>query len=195
MEQHLEATYLRPGMVERGAAIGLVAVGIGTAILLASWGISFLWRYVPPETTVRIANPELHVTQKAPFLVTQDKPFVLAQPEPFKIDAADVTIRVDQPPLQLPNSAEKTPAGDVIRREVTVFSNVKHGAGAIVTGWKYKDGRGGSPVAQFCHYIVPNADYSSTRIDIASNRTRLPLVDAALVPDLEGALAKCQWWP
>jgi hypothetical protein len=56
MEQTLDATYLRPGLVERAMAVGLFAAGIGMGILLATWGISFLWRYTPPE--IRIAGPK-----------------------------------------------------------------------------------------------------------------------------------------
>ncbi|MGC1294564.1 MAG: hypothetical protein WA869_05945 [Alloacidobacterium sp.] len=86
MEQRLDARYLRPGLVERTTAIGIGAVCIGTGVLLAAWGISFLWRYTPPEIAVRVANPELHVTQDSPLKVSQDKPFVVVQSEPLKID-------------------------------------------------------------------------------------------------------------
>jgi hypothetical protein len=53
---------------------------------LAAWGISFLWRYTPPEIAVRIANPEVHIAQDSPLKVTQDKPFDVMQSEPFKIE-------------------------------------------------------------------------------------------------------------
>jgi hypothetical protein len=59
MEQRLDPTYLRPGLFERTIAMGIGAVGVGTGIFLAAWGISFLWRYTPPEIAVHIANPEL----------------------------------------------------------------------------------------------------------------------------------------
>jgi hypothetical protein len=171
MEPRLDATYLRSGPFERAAAMGFCAIAIGAGILLAAWGISYLWSYKPPE--IRIANPELSLKQ--------DKPFILATPEPFKERGF--------------GRDAKTPTGDVIRREVTVFSNVEHGPGTVVTGWKYRDGGGGVPVAQYCYYSAPNVDRSSTRIDIASNSARAPHSSSALlVPDLEGALAKCQWW-
>jgi hypothetical protein len=196
MDQQLDATYLRHGLVERAAAIGIGAVGIGTSVLLAAWGISFLWRYTPPEIAVRIANPEVHVTQAAPLIVTQDKPFIVAQSEPFKIDPATVTIKVEQTPA-LPGGGvggdPKTANGDVIKREVTVFWNLKHGPGHVVTGWSYPDGSGRVPVSQFCYYTTPNGDYSK-RIDIATNGDRSPYINASLVPDLEGALVKCHWW-
>src|SRR6516225_3018013 len=118
MEARLDATYLRPGPFERAAAMAIVAVAVGTGILLAAWGISLLWRYTPPEIAVRIANPEVRVTQSGPLTVTQDKPFIVAQSEPFK---------VEQPSPSVPSGVAgdaKTATGDVIRRGVTVFSDV-----------------------------------------------------------------------
>jgi hypothetical protein len=189
MEQQLNATYLRPGVIERAAALGIAAAGIGTGVLLAAWGISFLWRYTPPEIAVRVANPEIHVTQ--------DKPFTLAPPPPLQIDPNIPTLKIERPP-PLPDSGAgrdtKTPEGDLIRREVTVFSTVQHGAGSVTTGWNYRDGSGGVPVRQYCYYSAPNIDYSITRIDIASDGARLLNASLSFVPELEGALAKCQWW-
>jgi hypothetical protein len=191
----LDPTYLRPGMFERATAVGIGAVGIGAGILLATWGISLLWRYTPPEIAVRIANPEVYVTQDKPFTVTQDKPFALAQPDPLKIETGQLTIKTEAAPITSGVGADKrTPTGEVIRREVTVFSNVKHGPGTVVTGWTYPDGGGSVPVRQYCYYSASNVDHSSTRVDIAFNGDRVPPASALLVPDLEGALAKCQWW-
>ncbi|MGC1294563.1 MAG: hypothetical protein WA869_05940, partial [Alloacidobacterium sp.] len=64
-------------------------------------------------------------------------------------------VRVDEPPHSIDKGVStdsKTAAGEVIRREVTVFSNVEHGSGTVVTGWNYRDGSGGVPVQQFCYY-------------------------------------------
>jgi hypothetical protein len=197
MEQRLNATFLRPGVIERTIAVGIGAVGVGTGILLAAWGISLLWRYTPPEIAVRIANPELHVAQDSPLKVTQDKPFVVAAPEPLKIDPPKLTVSVEQSPHSTVSGVgtdTKTAAGDMITREVTVFSNVRHGPGAVVTGWNYTDGSGGTPVKQYCYYTVYNLDHSSERVDIAANGVRSLDISAGLVPDLEEALGKCQWW-
>jgi hypothetical protein len=189
MEQRLDASYLRAGLVERATAIGITSVGIGTGILVAAWGVSLLWRYTPPEIAVRIANPVIRVAQNAPLTVTQDKPFTIVPPEPLKIDAGDLGNRVEQ----LRREA-KTVGGNVISREVTVFSNVNHGPGVVVTGWSYRDGSGREPVRQYCYYTAPKPNGSSTKVDIASDGVRTPDIGTTLVPDLEGALAKCQWW-
>jgi hypothetical protein len=188
MEQQLNATYLKPGVMERAAAIGIAAAGIGTGVLLAAWGISSLWRYTPPEIAVRVANPEIRVTQ--------DKPLTVASPPPIKIDPDVPTLKIERSSPSPGNGLgtdRKTSEGDVIRREVTVFSTVKHGTGYVTTGWNYRDGSGGVPVRQYCYYSAPNIDSSITRINIASDGTRLPNA-SSLVPELEGALAKCQWW-
>jgi hypothetical protein len=196
MEQVLDTTYLRPGLIQRATAVGIAAVGIGTGILLAAWGISFLWRYTPPEIAVRIANPEVRISQEAPLTVTQDKPFVLAQPEPLKIDPTTPAFKTEQPslpPISDIGQNAKTSKGDVIEREVTVFSSVKHGAGFVMTGWSYRNGSGGVPFHQFCYYTAANVDGSSTRIEIASDGRRL-FQNWSPVPNLEEAFGRCQWW-
>ena len=84
MEERLDGSYLRAGLFERAAAIGIMSIGIGAAVLLGAWGVSFLWRYTPPEIAVRIANPEVRVAQNGPLIVMQDKPFTIAPPEPLE---------------------------------------------------------------------------------------------------------------
>jgi hypothetical protein len=168
MEERLDGSYLRAGLVERAAATGITCVSVGAAVLLRAWGVSFLWRYTPPEIAVRIANPEVRVAQSGPLTVTQDKPFAIAQPEPLKIDGGDLAARVEQ----LRQEA-KTAGSNVISREVTVFSNVTHGSGLIVTGWSYRDGSGRQPVRQYCYFTAPAANGSSTHVDLATDGVRV----------------------
>ena len=198
MEQHLDATYLKHDLVDRAAAMVLLAAGLGVGVLLAAWGISMLWRYTPPEIAVRVANPEIHISQNTPLVVKQDAPFVMAPPDPLKIEKGGLTVKVEQPPS--PSTSDRlgansqAAASDVIRREVTFFSYVQHGQGSVVTGWNYKDGRGGTPVSQFCYYTSQNPDQSSKRVDLAANGVRRPQISLDIVPDVNGALSKCQWW-
>src|SRR5262245_6899645 len=164
----------------------LAQLGSARAFSLPPGAFPYCGAIRPPE--IRIANPEIRFVQ--------GKPFVLAQPEPFKIDPGQVTVKVEQQPPATSGVAgnTKTATGEIIEREVTVFSNVRHGLGVVVTGWRYRDGSGGTPVQQYCYYSTPNIGRSSTRVDIASDGVRSPNMDPRLVPDLEVALAKCQWW-
>jgi hypothetical protein len=189
MEQQLDATYLRPCFVSKAFVLSVAVIGIGISILLAAYGISLFWRPMPAAVDIRIANPEL--------IVRQEKPFVMASPEIVHIDPQAPADR----PGQAANSGHPKGVGDpisppqeVIQQEVIVFSSVKHGAGSIVTGWKYPNGSGRVPSSQFCYYSSPNVDKSSTRVDIALNGTPLSETALTLVPESEEALKKCQWW-
>ncbi len=97
-----------------------------------------------------------------------------------------------QPALSVP---PRTPNGDAIEEEMTRFLSVKHAAGVVSTGWTFR-GASGVPKEQYCYYAVPNEGQgrSSTVVDIAYNGHRLPDIKAGLVPDLESALQKCQWY-
>jgi hypothetical protein len=196
MEQRLDATYLKHDLIERAVAAALLATGLGAGVFLATWGASLLWRYTPPEIAVRVANPEVRIAQSTPLMVKQETPFVVATPDPLKIEQGQLSVKVEQAPnLPVNDRLESSSrAGDVIRHEVTYFSYVQHGQGVVVTGWSYKDGRGGTPVGQFCYYTSPNPDQSSKRVELAANGARSPRMNLSLVPEYEAALSKCQWW-
>jgi hypothetical protein len=194
MEQQFDATYLRPGIFQRAAAVGIAAAGVGTGILLAAWGISFLWRYTPPK--IEIANPELRIIQEEPFKVEQGQPFKVEQDNPFKVEQ-EKPFNIDKSSLSAiegNDNGSKTASGDVIRYQVTTFSEVDHESGQVLTGWIYKDGSGGIPVHQYCYYLAPNGDGSTKKVDIASDGVPLSPIRTSLVPNLDAALAKCQWW-
>ncbi len=185
MEQQLDATYLRPSFVSKALGLSVAAIGLGTSILLAAYGISFFWRPMQVAVApidVRIANPEI--------FVTQEKPFVMVPPETLHINPQAPTN--SGPPKVVGDPV--TPPQEVIQQEVIVFSSVKHSDGSIVTGWKYPNGSGRVPSSQFCYYSSPNADKSSTRVDIAVDGTPLSVTALTLVPESKEALKKCQWW-
>jgi hypothetical protein len=177
MEQQLDGTYLRPRFLSKAVALSVASLGLGAAILLGSSGLSLFWRPQHTSIDVKISNPELTLKQDKPFVIkTADAPTI--------------------PELAARGNAasRETEHGEVIKQEVIVFSNVTHASGSIVTGWKFPDGSGGSPTAQFCYFTQPNPDQSSTRIDIAVNGKPLPREAIAKVPEVEKALDKCQWW-
>jgi hypothetical protein len=178
MEQQLDATYLRPSFVSKALALSVLALGIGAAILLAAFGLSFVWRTVPTNLDVRIANPEVVLKQVAPLIVA-----------PIKLEEDHRATAV----LPSAKLTQSLPA-DVIQQEVIVFLSVSHGAGSVVTGWKFPNGNGGVPSGQFCYYDILNADHSRMRVDIAFDGK--PKNDDVIdkVPEVGVALSKCKWW-
>jgi hypothetical protein len=50
------------------------------------------------------------------------------------------------------------------------------------------------PTRQFCYFSSPNADRTKTLVDLAIDRKRLPSINEAVVPNVDDALSKCQWF-
>jgi hypothetical protein len=178
MEQQLDATYLRPTFLSRAVALSAASLGFGAAILLGSFGLSSIWRSSSPTSIdVKISNPELRLKQDEPLLFK-----VVEGPKKLELPAHKIT-------------ESGNPSHDeVIKQEVIVFSSVNHASGSIVTGWKFPNGGGGVPNAQFCYFTAPNPNRSSTRVDIAVDMKPLQAEVAANVPEIEKALDKCRWW-
>jgi hypothetical protein len=199
-EQRLNTSLLRPCLIERACAVSIVILALGTAVLLGAWGISRLWRFEPPELSVRIENPEIRLATDSKVAVTQEKPFAVQDKEFTVVQKQEA--RPDFSKIFPPNSsfdrndataAAQTKVG-VIRQEVTVFSIVSHAAGEVVTGWSFRDGHGGIPFNQYCYYRFRNGSQgSNTQVNIAIDRKRLPTINDALVPELDTALTKCRW--
>jgi hypothetical protein len=188
MEQQLDTTYLRPCFVSKAFALSVAAIGIGTSILLAAYGVSLFWRPTssPATLDIRIANPELLVRQEKPFLMEPSKILSHAPSNKAEQSYNSGSPKGDDDPAIMPQ--------EVIQQEVIVFSSVKHSDGAIVTGWKYPNGSGRIPSSQFCYFSSPNADKSSKRVDIAVDGTPLNETVLALVPERQEALKKCHWF-
>jgi hypothetical protein len=183
MEQQLDATYLRPSFVSKTLALGVAAIATGAAIMLATFGISFLWRPLPAEIDLRIKNPELTVTQSAPFVFATP----IAHQNPNNV----ATPLAQQSTMQ---PAEEKQTTDVIQQEVVVFLNVSHEGGAVVTGWRFPNGNGRTPSGQYCYFVAKNGDRSSTRVDLAVDRKPVSDAGSPFVPNIDKALSKCQWW-
>ena len=171
MEQQLDSTYLARDYLDRSLAFAIRAIFVGLAILLAAWGISLVWRAAQHSTEVPVVSAEVH-------------PVPLPTPP---------TTSVKLPPEKTsgPIDVEAEP---IIRREVTVFTFVRHTTGSVVTGWSYKDGAAAKPIRQFCYFSSPNSDRTRTRVDLAVDRKQLPSINEAAVPNVEDALSKCQWF-
>ena len=203
MEQRIDATFLRPGLIHRAAALGLGAVGIGTAIFLASSGLSFLQHRAQDDRIDAVSSQLETLNDKATAgfdglgqrlgerLETMTKKL-----ETLSQNVEDLGRHVDtlkaEPPLVYGN-AGKTPDGDIIKQQVTVFFEVDHEPGRVTTGWRYNDGASANskPLSQYCYYLAPNVDGSRTIADLAIDGNA---INFSGVPRAEEAVRKCHWW-
>jgi hypothetical protein len=58
----------------------------------------------------------------------------------------------------------------------------------------YLDGSGGVPIGQFCYYTSPSEDQSTRRVDLAFDGVKQMQIGMDLVPEVDAAFSKCQWW-
>src|SRR5262249_60050884 len=87
--------------------------------------------------------------------------------------------------------------GNVITKEVTVFNNIKHENGMVVTGWRYPDGASADqpPTHQYCYWSSGKLGGTSAEatIHIAVNGTKLSNI-ASGVPPPPAAPPKSVLW-
>jgi hypothetical protein len=167
MEQRLDSTYLARDYLDRSLGFAIRVVFLGLGIFLAAWGISL----VRQSTEVRFVSPEVRPAQSETPPVSS----------------------VQSPPATKTSNQPEVDAEPIIKREVTVFTLVRHAAGSVVTGWSYRDGAAGKPIRQFCYFSAPNSDRTKTLVDLAIDQKRLPSINEVAVPNVEEALLKCQW--
>jgi len=83
--------------------------------------------------------------------------------------------------------------GNVIRREVTVFSfSGLPNNRSVVTGWNFPNGGAREPTSEFC-YLSLDGRSRSERIDLANDRRPVE-ANRTLVADFDGVLNRCVWW-
>jgi hypothetical protein len=162
-ETVLDPTYLQHGVVARGGAVALAAVGIGAGVLLACWGASLFFNTNNKRLDVLITKIE-ELAQRpdsADEVVTKVDDLnrgankigntIINRLASIEGDLEELKHR----PIFPTNPGEqKTVNGNVITKEVTVFHFVKHESGGVFTGWRYPDGASANqkPINQFCYW-------------------------------------------
>jgi hypothetical protein len=220
LETVLDPTYLRPGIITRATVIGFAALAVGAGLFLACFGLSYLWHNdLPVLERLDAMNTTLEKIAQRPdrtdeTLAKLDRLNVVIGSKIDQIDIASIRGSLDQRlaliegriieeikkqrPIIGGDTGHGTDRnGNVITKEVTVFYNIAHENGRVVTGWRYPDGASADqrPSHQFCYWGSGYLGGTSAEatIQIAVNGTRLSNI-ASGVPRLEAALQKCVWW-
>jgi hypothetical protein len=206
-ETVLDPTFLQPGVVARGGAIAMAAVGIGAGVLLACWGASMFFNSNSKRLdalTAKVEDLVQRPDRTAEFVAKLDDLRREAEKISGGVTAHLASIEGNLGELKhrpiipdIPNHREKTIKGDVITSEVTVFHIVRHDSGEIYTGWKYPDGASANqqPIEQFCAWRSERLGGTTAQatVQLAIDSKRLQNIGAG-VPQLENALQKCIWW-
>jgi hypothetical protein len=203
----LDSTHLQPGVVARGGALALAAIGIGASVLLTCWGASMFFSSnskrldaLTAKLEELVQRPDRSDEVAAKLDDLRREAGKMGSGIPARLASIERSIEeIKHIPIIPgdPGSHAKT-NGNVIDREVTVFQKVPHDNGsAVVTGWQYADGASADqpPKNQFCYWASERlgGTTATTRIDLADNGKRLQNIGAG-VPQLENALQKCIWW-
>ena len=88
------------------------------------------------------------------------------------------------------------PKSSAISREVVVFTAQPHGAGAVMTGWTFKNGETGAPIAEFC-YFVRSADdrMTSKREEVGRDSKIVSETPKGVTPlEQQERFGKCVWF-
>ena len=149
-ETVLDPTFLQPGVVARGGALALAAVGIGAGVLLACWGASMFFNSnskrldaLTAEFEELVQRPDRTDELVAKLDDLKREAGKMGSGIPARLASIEGSIEeIKHRPIipGNPGNHEKT-NGTVIERQVTVFQTVPHDNGsAVVTGWQYPDG-------------------------------------------------------
>jgi hypothetical protein len=216
---------VKEGSMLRAAGIAIIAAGVGLGILLACWGASFFFNPDDGAVLKRLDVLTEKVEELAQRPDRTDEVVAKLDDEAGKI--GEITAKLDSLNREAgkiggnittrlasiegsleelkhrpiiagnPSDHEKTVNGNVITREVTVFREVPHDNGRVITGWKYPDGASADqrPTSQYCYWKSEpvGGTTSSAIIYIANDGVRLQNIGAG-VPRLEDALKECVWW-
>ena len=116
----------------------------------------------------------------------------LTEPAQVQLDP-NATVELDASALKtllpkITNQPEKTPGGEAIKTEVTLFRTVPMGYTQVVTGIVFPSGRDGEkPTSQYCYVKHATGTVTEDVTYIAFNRQPTE-------KSTSGLLERCVWW-
>jgi hypothetical protein len=169
----------------RLAGWGLVCAMIGVGAGAALWG----WTYsrgpaVEADQMARAVAAALGtVTLKTEGTVKLD-------PE-ARIGAAAPTPRPSETQL---GEGQKPASEAAVNTAFTVFKNVPHGAGQVVTGWNYTSSEQKTPTHQYCYYSEQLDGGSKITVDLGENGRANLAARGRGAMEPATAYANCVWF-
>lgn len=167
-----------------GWSLMLAMIGIGTGAALLGWTYS--------------RGPAIEAEQVAQAVAAALQTVTLKAEGTVKLDP-DAKLSLPAPPTPRPTEAQlgtgQKPASQAaVNTAFTVFKNVPHGAGQVVTGWNFTSSEQKSPTHQYCYYSEQIDGGSKITVDLGENGRPNPAARGRGGMDPTVAYANCVWF-
>lgn len=166
-----------------GWALVCAMIGVGTGAALYGWTYSRGPAIEADQVARAVAAALQTVTLKTEGTVKLD-------PE-ARLGAAPAVPRPTETQL---GEGQRPASQAAVNTAFTVFKNVPHGAGQVVTGWNFASSDQKKPTHQYCYYSEQIDGGSKITVDLGENGRANPVARAqgAMVPSI--AFSNCVWF-
>lgn len=163
---------------------GMIGVGAGAAL--------FGWTYSrgPSIEAEQVARAVAAAMEKVTF---KTEGTVKLDPE-SRLAAVPAQPAVPRPTEVQLGEGQRPASQAAVNTAYTVFKNVPHGNGQVVTGWNFSSSEQKSPQHQYCYYSEQIDGGSKITVDLGENGRANPVArpHGAMNPSL--AYANCVWF-
>lgn len=166
-----------------GWALVCAMMGIGTGAALYGWTYSRGPAIEADQMARAVAAALQTVTLKTEGTVKLD-------PD-ARLPAAAPTPRPTEAQL---GEGQKPASQAAVNTAFTVFKNVPHGAGQIVTGWNFASSEQKNPTHQYCYYSEQLDGGSKITVDLGENGRANPAARGRGAMEPVTAYTNCVWF-
>jgi hypothetical protein len=198
----------------RAVGVGLIGLGVGSAVGLAFFGYSFVTRndtnlamlsaaFSKTLSDVQIHGSAVGDVQFEPHEIALSKgqavtldPASRLQLDPSAKVVADGDVRIQIPNISVPQSAAPRSKGIAPTiTNFTIFKSVPFEKGVVQSGWKFLTSAQRAPTTQYCYYSETgdNPDVS-LRIEVGLDEKIQPSKTISKSFDIAAAFNKCVWF-
>jgi hypothetical protein len=198
----------------RALGIGLIGLGIGSAVGIGFYGFSFITRnsnnltllsaaFSKALSEVQLRGTAVGTVQLEPHEIVLAKgqtvsfdPNSRVLLDPSAKVSADGEIRIQTPTISVPQSA--TPRSKSLTPTITnftVFKSVPFEKGTVLSGWVFLTSAQSVPTSQYCYYNE-TSEHSDValRIEVGADEKMEPTKNLPKSFDLAAAFSKCVWF-
>ncbi|HMO30651.1 hypothetical protein [Enterovirga sp.] len=166
-----------------GWALVCAMIGLGTGAALLGWTYSRAPAIEADLVARAVADALQTVTFKTEGTVKLDPESRLAVSSP-----------VPRPTESQLGEGQKPASQAAVNTAFTVFKNVPHGSGQVVTGWNFTSSEQKSPTHQYCYYSEQIDGGSKLTVDLGENGRPNPAARPRGGMDPTVAYTNCVWF-